>query len=414
MSRKLVLIMVLVAVLLLSFIFFMLRAENKNMESLKKDYPELSDEVFSMRKEGLNIWAVRFLFTFGLPLLFLITGLAQKISVFASKRHGLILSGIIFGLIFFALLFLINLPLNYYSSFLLRHKYGLSDQSLIRWLELNLKGFIINNGLASLFIWLPYYFIPQNPNTWWFKLGLLAIPLIVLMVFITPLVIDPFFNSYSKLPKGELRDEIQILLDKSGIVDAEIFVVDKSKDTKTMNAYMTGIFKSKRIVLWDTTINNLDNEEITSIVAHEMGHYLKAHIWKNIFMGIIGTFIILFILNVSSNWVLAEAKGAFGFKNIYNYASLPLIILLLNLITFIANPIENVVSRYFEREADSYEISLTEDRESAVTAMQKLYKKSLGIPRPSQFYKIWYHSHPPLEERIDFYINGEFEELGRK
>ena len=414
MSRKLVLIMVLVAVLLLSFIFFMLKAENKNMESVKKDYPELSDEVFSMRKEGLNIWAIRFLFTFGLPLLFLITGLAQKISVFASKRHGLFLSGLIFGLIFFGLVFLVNLPLNYYSSFFLRHKYGLSNQSLIRWLELNLKGFIINNGLASLFIWLPYYFMSQNQNTWWLKLGLLAIPLIVLMVFITPLVIDPFFNSYSKLPKGELRDEIQILLDKSGIGDAEIFVVDKSKDTKTMNAYMTGIFKSKRIVLWDTTINNLDKAEITSIVAHEMGHYLKAHIWKSIFMGIIGTFIILFILNVSSNWVLAESKGAFGFKNIYNYASLPLIILLLNLITFIANPIENVVSRYFEREADSYEISLTEDRESAVTAMQKLYKKSLGIPRPSQFYKIWYHSHPPLEERIDFYINGEFEELGRK
>ncbi|NMA48211.1 MAG: hypothetical protein GX947_00325, partial [Tissierellia bacterium] len=236
MSRKLVLIMVLVAVLLLSFIFFMLKAENKNMESVKKDYPELSDEVFSMRKEGLNIWAIRFLFTFGLPLLFLITGLAQKISVFASKRHGLFLSGLIFGLIFFGLVFLVNLPLNYYSYFFLRHKYGLSNQSLIRWLELNLKGFIINNGLASLFIWLPYYFMSQNQNTWWLKLGLLAIPLIVLMVFITPLVIDPFFNSYSKLPKGELRDEIQILLDKSGIGDAEIFVVDKSKDTKTMNA----------------------------------------------------------------------------------------------------------------------------------------------------------------------------------
>ena len=414
MSRKLVLIMVLVAVLLLSFIFFMLKAENKNMESVKKDYPELSDEVFSMRKEGLNIWAIRFLFTFGLPLLFLITGLAQKISVFASKRHGLFLSGLIFGLIFFGLVFLVNLPLNYYSSFFLRHKYGLSNQSLIRWLELNLKGFIINNGLASLFIWLPYYFMSQNQNTWWLKLGLLAIPLIVLMVFITPLVIDPFFNSYSKLPKGELRDEIQILLDKSGIGDAEIFVVDKSKDTKTMNAYMTGIFKSKRIVLWDTTINNLDKAEITSIVAHEMGHYLKAHIWKSIFMGIIGTFIILFILNVSSNWILAESKGAFGFKNIYNYASLPLIILLLNLISFFANPIENVVSRYFEREADSYEISLTEDRESAVRAMEKLYKRSLGIPRPSQLYKIWYHSHPPLEERIDFYINGEFEDIGRE
>lgn len=412
MSRKLALIIVLVAVLLSSFIFFMLRAENKNMERLRIDYPELSEDVYSYRKEALNIWAIRFVFTFGLPLLFLITGLAQKISEFASKRYGLFLSGIIFGLIFFALVFLVNFPLNYYSSFVLRHKYGLSNQSLLRWLELNFKGFVINNGIVSLFIWLPYYFMQQNVNTWWIKLGVLAVPAIVLMVFIIPLVIDPFFNNYTKLSDGELRDEIQVLLDKSAIGNAEIFVVDKSKDTKTMNAYMTGIFKSKRIVLWDTTINDLDNDEITSIVAHEMGHFLKAHIWKSIFMGIVGTFIILFILNVTSNWVLAESKGAFGFRNVYNYASLPLIILLLNLVSFFASPIENAVSRYFEREADSYEISLTEDRESAVRAMQKLYQKSLGIPRPSQFYKIWYHSHPPLEERIDFYINGEFEEIG--
>ncbi|MDY0236885.1 MAG: M48 family metallopeptidase [Gudongella sp.] len=408
MSKKLALIIVLVVIILLSFVFFMIRAEDKNMDSVRKDYPELSDNVFSLRKEGLNIWAIRFLFTFGVPILFLTTGLAQKISIYASKRHGLFLSGIIFGIVFFGLVFLINLPLNYYSSFFLRHKYGLSDQTLLRWLELNIKGFIINNGIASLFIWVPYYFMIHNPNTWWIKLGLLAIPIIILMVFITPFVIDPFFNSYSKLPEGELREDIQRLLDKASIGDAEIFVVDKSKDTNTMNAYMTGIFNSKRIVLWDTTINNLDNAEITSIVAHEMGHYLEKHIWKNILIGILGTFIVLYLLKISSNWVLIESKGVFGFKNIYNYASLPLIILLLNLVSFFANPVENAISRYFEKEADSYEISLTEDRESAVTAMQKLYQKSLGIPRPSQFYKIWYHSHPPLEERIDFYLNGEF------
>ena len=411
MSKKLVFMILLLAIILSSFVFFMLKAENENIESLKNDYPELSDDVYNLRKEALNIWAIRLIFTFGLPLLFLLSGVGQKINLFVSKRHGFFLSGILFTLLFFALIFLINLPLNYYSSFFLRHKYGLSDQSLIRWLELNLKGFIINNGLVSLFIWIPYYFMQQSPNTWWLKLGLIAIPFIVLMVFITPLIIDPFFNNYSKLPHGQLRYNIQELLDKADISDAEIYVVDKSKDTNTMNAYMTGIYKSKRIVLWDTTMNNLDNAEITSIVAHEMGHFLKNHIWKNILMGIVGTFIILYILNVSSNWVLAESRGAFGFKNLYNYASLPLLILMLSLISFFANPIENLVSRYFERQADTYEISLTQDRQSAASAMENLYEKSLGIPRPSNFYKVWYHSHPPLEERINFYLNGEFEDI---
>ncbi len=411
MSKKLIFSILLVGLVLVGFVFFMLKAEEKNLDSLKVDYPDLPDEVYNLRRDGLRVWALRFLFTFGLPLIFLTSGLSQKISIFASRGKNLFLSGVIFSLIFFFLIFLINLPLNYYSSFFLRHKYGLSDQSLIRWLELNLKGFIINNGVFSLFIWIPYYFIQENQNTWWLKLGILAIPLVIIMVFITPLIIDPFFNKYSKLPNGELRDDITILLDKANIPGSEIYVVDKSKDTNTMNAYMTGIYKSKRIVLWDTTINNLDNKEITSIVAHEMGHYLKHHIWKSILIGILGTFIILFILNKSANWVLAESRGGFNFKNLYNYASLPLLILLFNLVNFFANPIENGISRYFERQADSYEISITKDRDSAVSAMEKLYKKSLGLPRPSKFYKLWYHSHPPLEERIDFYINGEFEDI---
>jgi len=205
---------------------------------------------------------------------------------------------------------------------------------------------------------------------------------------------------------------METLLQRGEIGDAEIYVVDKSRDTRTMNAYMTGILSGKRIVFWDTTLNNLEEREVLSIAAHEMGHYIRGHIWKGILGGSVGIFLVLYLMNLSANWILEASGGAFGFRNIYNYASLPLLLLLLNLFVFLGNPVTNGVSRYFEREADLYQISLTQDRESAVTAMTKLYEKSLGLPRSSELYKFWYSSHPPIEERIEFYRTEEFLTFG--
>ena len=413
MNKKLKAFIIIFFVFLIIFISTVMVSENMNMDRLRTEYPELEERVYSFRKDNLKVWAIGFFMSFAVPAFFLLSKLSQRISVSVGERRGLFLAGLLYGVIFFGIVFLINLPLNYYSSFFLRHKYGLSDQTLLRWLELNLKGFLVRDLVIALFLWVPYYFIYTSPKSWWIKLGVLSIPVIIFMVFISPFIIDPVFNKYSSLADNNLGKEIEMLLQSAGIDDAQIYMVDKSKDTKTMNAYMTGISKSKRIVLWDTTINNLTEKEVLSITAHEMGHYLKGHIWQNIIMNSIGTIFILYLVFLSSNWILSKSYGTFGFKNLYNYASLPLIILTLNLFTFFANPVSNYVSRIMERQADSYEISLTKDRQSAVTAMEKLYQTSLGIPRPSKIYKLWYHSHPPLEERIEFYNTKEFETIER-
>lgn len=408
-DKRLKVLIILLFLFLLIFIGLILVGEYKNMEKLRTDYPELPEVSYEYRKDGLNIWAIRLVLSFLIPLLFLTTGLSQKISVFASRGRGIIFSGIVYGFIFFGIMFLINLPLNYYSSFFLRHEYGLSDQSLFRWLELSVKGFLINSLPIILLIWIPFGIIYRSPKTWWLQLGIILIPIIIFIVFISPFVIDPIFNKYTSLDNEELEREINILLERSNIEGAKIYKVDKSRDTKTMNAYMTGISKSKRIVLWDTTIDNLNQDEVLSITAHEIGHYVKGHIWKNILFGIVGSFLILFLIYKSSNWILFRSYGRFGFKNIFNYAALPLFILLLNFYNFMGNPISNYMIRSKEIEADRYEINLTQDRKSAVSAMEKLYETSLGIPRPSNLYKLWYHTHPPLEERVDFYKNEPFD-----
>lgn len=410
MDRRLRMAIFLFFMFLLLFIAMVIISEYRNMDKLRTQYPNLSNDVYELRKESLNVWAIKLILQFLIPLLFLTSGLSQKISLKVGESKGLIVSGFLYGLIFFGLIFLINLPINYYSSFILRHKYGLSNQTFLRWIELNIKGFLVNDLVISMFLWVPYFIISRSPKSWWLQIGLLAIPFVIFITFISPLVIDPIFNKYTSIEDERLGVEITKLLDKAGVSDAEIFKVDKSKDTKTMNAYMTGIYKSKRIVLWDTTINNLDEREVLSITAHEIGHYVKGHILKNTIIGIFGTFLILYLVHVTSSWILGLSYGSFRFKNMYNYASIPLFLLVLNIYTFLGNPIMNYVSRYMEVEADAYEINLTHDRESAVTAMEKLYEQSLGIPRPSNIYKWWYHTHPTLEERVEFYRTHPFEQ----
>ena len=388
--------------LLIIFIVLMIYSEYKNIELLKTEF-NMDLKAIQLKKAKLNVWALRLILNFAIPLLFLTSKFSQKIDNFASKDRGFIGRGIIYGLIFFFIMFLINLPLKFYSSYYLNHKYGISNQSIFRWIELNIKSFLTGDLLIALSLWLPYYIINKGPKTWWLSLSMLSIPLVIFMVFISPVIIDPIFNKYTSIKDEKLGLEIASLLEKADIKDANIYKVDKSKDTKTMNAYMTGISKSKRIVLWDTTIDNLNQDEVLSITAHEIGHYIRGHIWKSIILSIVGIFLLIFSTYVSSNWIMKYSLGSFGFKNISTYASLPLLLMVLNIYLFLGNPISNSISRSMEVEADGIEISLTGDRESAVSAMNKLSTANLGIRRRSKFYEVWYQTHPSLEDRIEFY-----------
>lgn len=406
MHRKLKLIIVVFFVLLIAFIGVTIFSEYKNMDKIRVEYPDLNEEAYNYKKDTLKVWGIRLILQFLIPLLLLTSRLSYRIG-YALEGKSLFFTGLIYGIIFFSIMFLIKLPLNYYSSFVLRHNYGLSNQTLARWLEVTLKGFVFNDLILSFFIFIPLYITYRSPRIWWLQLSLLFIPVIIFMVFISPMIVDPIFNKYTSIEEEKLGQEIRKLLDKADIQDANIYMVDKSKDTKTMNAYMTGIFKSKRIVLWDTTIDNLEEEEVLAITAHEIGHYLEGHIWKNILLSSFGTILILFLVHVTVSWILALSNGSFGVRNLHDVSIIPLFILVLNFYTFLGNPIMNHISRTMEIEADGYEIMLTEDRESAISAMEKLYKEGLGIPRASKIYEFWYNSHPNLEDRIEFYEKYE-------
>lgn len=411
MTRRLTLSIITFFIFLILFIGFILISEYRNMDSLRPEYPNIPDRIYDYRRSILKVWAINLLIKFLVPLVFLITGLSKRIEIFArGNGRGLFLTGVIYVIIFSIIDLLIYLPTSYYSSFVLAHRFSLSNQTLYRWLELTFKRFILNTIVLALVVWFPYYIMKISPNRWWLYLGLLAIPIIAFVTFISPTYIDPIFNRYTTLEDEELMKDIKVLLERAGVGDAQVFQVDKSKDTKAMNAYMTGIFSSKRIVLWDTTINNLERGEVLAISAHEIGHYVKGHIWKSVVIGGLAAVLIMYLLYVTSNWLLVNSNGSFGFRKLYDIASLPLIILVLNFYMFFSNPIMNFVSRQMEREADAFEIYLTQDREAAISAMLKLSEGNLSIPRPSKIYKIWYCTHPPVEERIQFFENANIQE----
>jgi Zn-dependent protease with chaperone function len=396
MDKKLSLVIIIFFIFLLGFITLVLTSEYKNMNNLKIEYPDISVEAYNYRKLNLNVWAINLVLKFLIPLLFLTTGLSKKIGAFAKGNgRGLFLTGFIYIIIFLLIDLALSFPLDFYSSFIIKHRFGLSNQSIGRFLELMFKSFALNTLVFALFIWFPYALIYKYPNRWWLYIGLISIPVIIFINFISPMYIAPMFNKFTAIEDSELGKDIQ--------EGAEIYEVDKSRDTKEMNAYMTGLFKSKRIVLWDTTIEKLNRREVLSVTAHEIGHYVKGHIWKGIILGGLGTIILMYLVYKTSNWILLKSNGSFGFNKLCNIASIPLIILVLNFYTFFSSPIDSYISRYMEKESDAYEIYLTEDSEAAISTMLKLYEENLGLPRPSNIFKIWYHSHPTAEERIEFF-----------
>jgi len=409
-SKKLIFALIAFFILLSIFIGIVLRSEYKNMEEVKKEYPDLSEEVYSYRKTNLKIWVIGTFLKFLIPLLFLTTKLSARIRNFARGKTGnFFLTVAVYVFIFTIIDLLISLPLSYYSGFVVSHRFGLSNQTISRWVELIFKNLALNLIISIAVTWFPFYIMFKSPKRWWLYLGLLSFPVILFITFISPMYIDPLFHEYTSIEDKELERDIRELLTKAGVGDAEVYQVNMSQDTKLMNAYMTGVFKSKRIVLWDTTIDNLDNGEVLSITAHEIGHYVKGHIWKGIILGGFLTILLLFLINKTTLWILKNSEGQFGLTKIHDIAALPLLILVLNFYMFLSSPIINGYSRHIEWEADKFELELARDREAAASSMLKLHEESLSLPRPSNIYKIWYHSHPTCEERVNFALTYEYE-----
>jgi Zn-dependent protease with chaperone function len=365
--------------------------------------PPMSEKAARYYRSGNVLWFVNVLWGLLIPILFLFTGLSARIRTWAQKlgRKWFFVIAIYF-IVFATLNFIIDLPLAYYQEFVRQHAYDLSNQTLSKWISDSLKGLMVSLILGSLFLWIPYLLLKKSPERWWLYTSILMIPFLFFMMLITPIWIDPLFNKFGPMKNKELERKILNLAERVGIEGSRVYEVDKSVDTKTVNAYVTGFLNTKRIVLWDTILAKLNDQQVLVVMGHEMGHYVLGHVIKGIlfFSGLI--LITLYAAYRTAGGLIARYKDRFGFNQLSDIASLPLIMLLIGIFSLLITPIAFTFTRYQEHEADRFGLEATQDNYAAATAFVKLQQENLGNPRPGLLYKLWRASHPTLGERIDF------------
>ena len=365
--------------------------------------PPPSEQAVRFYTSGIALWLIREAWGLLVPVVILFTGLSAKIRT-ASQRAGRywFFTVAIYAAIYSVLGFVVDLPLSYYAEFVRLHTYGLSNQTLTKWATDSATGLAVGAVVAALFLWVPYLLLTKSPKRWWLYTGLLMYAFFALTFFVKPILIDPLFNEFGPMQDKALEQKILALADRAGIDGGKVYEVNKSADTKTYNAYVTGILQTSRIVLWDTTIKGLSEGQLLFVMAHEMGHYVLGHVYSGIaFMGTLMLFG-FYVIHRASGWIIARYKDRLGFDQLSDVASYPLILFLLGATMFALDPISNAYSRYHEHEADRFGLELTQDNHAAASAFVKLFQENLGYPNPHPLVKLWRATHPPLGERVAF------------
>jgi STE24 endopeptidase len=233
-------------------------------------------------------------------------------------------------------------------------------------------------------------------NLWWLLFAIILFFLSVVLAQIVPILILPLFYKISPLQNEELKNRIQKLAQGAGIKVENVYKFNMSKNTKKANAAFTGLGKSKRILLGDTLLDNYSFDEIETVIAHELGHYKRKHIVKNIFIGTVSSFLTLFIIA----WLYKVSISWFGFKSVIQIAALPLLGLWGMLVGLVLTPITNIISRKFEYQADEYAIISTGKKEAFISTLEKLTEQNLGDKEPNPFVEWFFYSHPSIKNRI--------------
>ncbi|GGE49811.1 metalloprotease [Pullulanibacillus camelliae] len=315
-----------------------------------------------------------------------------------------LLHTIVYFLTLSVVTWLIAFPVNFAAHEVSIH-YGISIQSFSSWMRDNLVSFWLNWLISFATILVIYFFIRRYPKRWWLPVWLVAIPFMLFMTYIQPVWIDPLYNDFYPLKDGHLKTEILNLAHQADIPAHNVYEVNMSEKTNGLNAYVNGIGSHLRIVLWDTTLQHLKDREVLFVMAHEMGHYVKHHLLWSVAGSIVSTLVGLYIASKLFTWSLRKWGPALGIRKKDDLASIPILLMIISVLTFVATPIDNAVSRHAEHSADQYAIQLTQDKKAGIESFQKLSVSGLSDVNPPGLVKFFEYNHPTMLERISFIEN---------
>ena len=348
------------------------------------------------------------LYTLVVALIMLFSGLSAKLRDIAcdlaQRRYVRVM---VYFVLFSVIAAVMMMPLWWVGDFALEHRYGLSNQSLGAWLNDQVKALVLQIVLLGVIpiLALAYRWIESSPRRWWLWFAAFSLPVITASVLIQPLVVEPAFNKFTPLQDTHLRDRILALAARADIPAGRVDQVDKSAQTRKFNAYVSGFGASQHIVLWDTTLRGMDESEILFITGHEIGHYKLGHIWKGIvFYSLMSVGLFYFTWLIAGRLVRSFGQ-AWGFTQLHDVASMPLLAAVLNTVVFSTSPAFNAFSRMVEHEADAYALEITRDNDAGARSYIKLGSQNRSNPEPSTFVKWVLYTHPPAIERVRFAID---------
>jgi STE24 endopeptidase len=324
-------------------------------------------------------------------------------------------TNLFFQVLVFAPLLLLTLdflalPLDIFEHWESRN-YGLSIQHWGSWAWDWCKGELVMVVLAIIVITILYWIVRKSPRRWWFYFWLVSLPLILMQIFIQPLLVDPLFHKFEPLQQKDpaLTAALEQMVHRAGqdIPPDRIYSMNASEKVNELNAYVTGIGSSKRIVFWDTTLAKMTTPEVVAVGSHEMGHYVLNHIPKGFSIYAIGLFFVFYLSYRCLGWAIQRWGPAWQIQSVQDFASLPVLLLLLSIVAFILTPVTNGISRYFEHQADQYALEVThgltpDSGQVAAKAFQVLGEVDLDYPDPSRFDVLMTYDHPATRDRVRF------------
>lgn len=339
------------------------------------------------QRAGLTVSLLRLAFN----LLFLAAAACAALRYFQASPRPPFAAAAGYIFVFLLLMRLLRLPFDFYRGYNIEHRFGFSAQTAAEWFADYGKSALVELLISAAALAGLYLLVTRLPGQWWLPAGAVVAIFLVLSSYLYPLLIEPLFYRFTPLEDEELRQQILDLAARGGVEVEGVLVADAGRRTHKVNAYFSGIGGTRRIVIYDTLLERFTPQEVLAVIAHEMGHWKRRHIEQGIIAGAAASFVALYALQLLLQKMNLHA----------DIRALPLAMLFFTLASLAAAPVENALSRHWEREADRIAFSLTGDRDTFVSLYRKLAQSNLSVPQPHPFLKATIYTHPPPLERIE-------------
>ena len=336
---------------------------------------------------------------FAVLVVLLVTGWTIALRIFASGKSSepalaLLIYLALFGIITKA----VGLPIDFVRGYWLEHRYGLSNLSLRAWVKDQAKGFLVGGVLAVIALECLYWTMRRWPEHWWVIAAVIFVGFFVLLANLAPILIFPIFFKFKPLENSSLQERLLELSRRAGTRVKGVFEWKLSEKTKKANAALVGLGNTRRIILADTLLERLTDEEVEAVLAHELGHHVERHVFKGMAVQVAATFLGFYLAHA----VLVRFSGRLGFSGPADFANLPLLALTATVLSLVLLPLVNAHSRHMERQADAYALRAIEKKSAFVSSMEKLAELNMAERRPHPWIEFIFHSHPSIEKRIAF------------